>query len=86
MQVSRHLRKRLDNGSSPAEAFEIGGQAADPYMPPDMGGMTADMMGQMPPEAMGGMTADMMGQMPPEAMGGMNADMMGKCHLMLWVV
>ena len=38
-------------------------------MPPDMGDMTADMMGQMPPEAMGGMNADMMGQMPPEAMG-----------------
>ena len=33
-------------------------------MPPDMGDMNADMMGQMPPEAMGGMTADMMGKCP----------------------
>ena len=49
------FKEAIDNGSSPAEAFEIGGQAADPFMPPDMGDMTADMMGQMPPEAMGGM-------------------------------
>ena len=64
------FQEAIANGSSPAEAFEIGGQAADPFMPPDMGDMNADMMGQM----------------PPEAMGGMNADMMGKCHLKLWAV
>ena len=69
MRVSQHFKDAIDNGSSPAEAFEIGGQAADPFMPPDMGDMNADMMGQMPPEAMGGMNADMMGNMPPEAMG-----------------
>ena len=54
------FQEAIANGSSPAEAFEIGGQAADP-MPPDMGDMTADMMGQMPPEAMS-MNADMMGK------------------------
>ena len=48
----------LANGMSPADAFEAGGAAADPYMPPDMGDMTADMMNDMPPEAMQGMNAD----------------------------
>ena len=33
----------LANGSSPAEAFEIAGGATDPYMPADMGSMTADI-------------------------------------------
>ena len=33
-------------------------------------GMTADHMGNMPPEAMAGMDADMMGACPPEAMAG----------------
>ena len=60
----------LANGMSPAEAFEAGGAAADPYLPPDMGDMTADMMNDMPPEAMGSMTADMM----------------GICHQKRWVV
>ena len=55
----------LANGSSPAEAFEIAGGAADPYMPADIGEMTADMMQAMPPEAMAGMNADMQA-MPPE--------------------
>ena len=40
----------LANGSSPAEAFEIAGGAADPYMPADMGSMTADMMKRCRPK------------------------------------
>ena len=53
-------------------------------MPPEaMGGMTADMMGQMPPEA-GGMNADMMGKCP-HAMGGMTADHM-QYATRLWLV
>ena len=66
----------MANGMSPGDAFEAAGAAADPYMPADMGDMTADMMSSMPADAMGGMTADMMEAMPADAMGGMDAGMM----------
>ena len=41
------FKEALDNGSSPAEAFEIAGDAAEliwVMMPADIGDMTADMM------------------------------------------
>ena len=45
------FQEGIANGMSPADAFEAAGRAADPYMPADMGDMTADMMEHMPPEA-----------------------------------
>ena len=85
------FQSAIDAGASPAEAFEAAGEAADPYMPDDIGEMNADMMEAMPPEAMAGMDApmmeamphamtgmdaSMMQMMPPEAMAGMDAPMM----------
>ena len=54
------FQSAIDAGASPAEAFEAAGQAADPYMPDDIGEMNADRMEAMPPEAMAGMDASMM--------------------------